>query len=229
MKKLSHWLVGTTLVAGLALTNPSAYSADNTPAAASSSANPVGLIDMAHVFKNYQKFKTMTEELQKELEQSDQEARGKVEKFKQLQSQLQTLQEGSPDFVKIEGELLQAQTALETFKRNTQREFLRKEADIYKTVYLEVEDAVQRYARFYKYAVVLRFSRQSVDDAENPRDIINGMNRQVLYHRPQDDLTDPILTYLNDEWAKRVGAPPATTSPSGVKPAAGTSSGKTIR
>jgi outer membrane protein len=182
----------------------------------------VGLIDMAYVFKNYEKFTALTESLQKEIEQTDGQARGIVEKMKQLQGQLTSgnLQDGSPDSSKIEAELVKSKTELETFKLTAQRDFLRKEADIYKTVYLEVENAVRRYSAYYQYTLVLRFNRQKVDEAENPRDIINGMNRQVVFFRAQDDLTDPILDYLNGEWRKQNGVRPATPAKPAASPGA---------
>ena len=46
----------------------------------------VGLIDMAHVFSNYQKLKDLREELQKEFE-------GSSDKLKGIQEQLKTIQE----------------------------------------------------------------------------------------------------------------------------------------
>ena len=183
----------------------------------------VALIDMAHVFKNYKKFTAMTESLQKEIEQTDGEDRHLIEQIRQLQGQLTSgnLQEGSADYQKIESQLLQAQTELESFKRVAQRDFLRKEADIYKTVYLEVEDAVARYASYFKYTLVLRFDRQKITGAENPRDIINGMNRQVVYFREQDDITDKILSFLNTQWQQQngsaapAGPPRSATDPAG--------------
>ncbi|WP_175517437.1 OmpH family outer membrane protein [Planctomicrobium piriforme] len=182
------------------------------PAAATPAAtHQVGLIDMAHVFKNYQKFSALTESLQSEIEQTDSEAKALVQKFQQLQGQLSSgsLQEGSPEFTRIESDMLKAQTDLESFKRVAQRDFLRKEAEIYKTVYLEVEDAVQRYASYYKYTLVLRFSRDNVNEATDPKEIINGMNRQVVHFRSEDDITDPILDYLNSAWQKQNGGLPA--------------------
>ncbi|MCA9079242.1 MAG: OmpH family outer membrane protein [Planctomycetaceae bacterium] len=168
----------------------------------------VGLIDMAHIFKNYEKFTALTESLQKEIEASDNQAKQMLEALQAKQKLLTggTLVEGSPDFAKHEAELLDMQTNLETFRRKSQRDFLRKEADVYKTVYLEVEDAVKRYAEYYQYTLVLRFNRQNVDSAENPRDIISGMNRQVVFHRADEDITDPILSHLNGEWSKRRAA-----------------------
>lgn len=197
------------------------------PAATTAATHQVGLIDMAHVFKNYQKFSALTESLQSEIEQTDAEAKTLVQKIQQLQGQLSSgsLQEGSPEFTRLESDMLKAQTDLESFKRVAQRDFLRKEAEIYKTVYLEVEDAVQRYASYYKYTLVLRFSRDNVNEATDPKEIINGMNRQVVHFRSEDDITDPILDYLNSAWQKQNGGQPAggaaTKTPETKRPASG--------
>lgn len=168
----------------------------------------IGLIDMAHVFKNYQKFTALTEALQREVESSDGQARSLIEQLQQIEKQLTSgdLQEGSPDFVRLETQMVEVQTRLQSLRQTAQREFLRKEAELYKTVYLEVEEMVRRYATHFNYTLVMRFDRKSVGEAENPRDIINGMNRQVLYYHQQDDLTDPILEVMNDVWRKQQAA-----------------------
>jgi outer membrane protein len=173
----------------------------------------VGLIDMAQVFKEYEKFKALSDALRAEVEASDTEAKALIEELKQLQAQLTsgTLQEGSPDFQRLESKLVEKQTSLESLRKVKQREFLRKEADVYKTVYLEVQDAVNKYARYYKYTLIMRFDRKPVENADSPQEIIQTMNRQVVYHRGEDDLTEPILNFLNNEYRKTAGKP--ATSP----------------
>lgn len=182
---------------------PASSAAAASPAAAATRpAHQVGLIDMAYVFKNYAKFKSMTEEMQAEAKSAQAEAEAMVEEMKQIQTKMQTLQDGSDDFIANEKKILTLQTNLESFRKVQQREFLRKEAEIYKTVYMEVQENVQRYAKHYGYTLIIRFNRQSVDAAENPQEIITSMNRQVVYYREDDDLTDPILDYLNKEYGK---------------------------
>lgn len=222
MKKLFVCLA----LAGFALANP-AFSQERAAAApaapAAGATHQVGLIDMAFVFKNYDKFKEMTEALQGDAKAAQAKAETMIGEMKTLQTNLQEVKEGTPEFSKIEKNLLDRQTELETFRKMQQREFLRKEAEIYKVVYLEVQDAVQKYAKFYKYTLIMRFNRQGVDDAENPQEIINSMNRQVVYYMEQDDLTDPILKFLNDEYAKSKGgaAAPAREARGGTtRPAA---------
>ena len=212
MKKLFVCFAVAAATTGLALAQERPAAAPAKAAAAAT--HQVGLIDMAHVFKNYNKFKSMTEDMQADAKAAQAEAEAMVEQMKQIQATMQNLTEGSTDYIANETKILTLQTKLESFRKVQQREFLRKEAEIYKTVYMEVQNAVQRYAKYYKYTLVLRFNRQSVDAAENPQEIITSMNRQVVHYREEDDLTDPILDFLNDEYSKSKGGAPVSV-PSG--------------
>ena len=211
MKKLFVCFAVAAASAGFAMAPLSAQ--EKAAPAAAAATHQVGLIDMAHVFKNYDKFKGMTEEMQEAAKQAQADATAMVEQMKTIQTTMQGLTEGSPDYIKNETAILTLQTKLESFRKVQQREFLRKEAEIYKTVYMEVQNAVQRYAKYYKYTLVLRFNRQSVDAAENPQEIITSMNRQVVHYREEDDLTDPILDFLNDEYNKSKGGAPTGGTP----------------
>jgi Skp family chaperone for outer membrane proteins len=200
------------------------------PGAAKPSPHMVGLIDMAHVFKNYDKFKTSTQALQEQIKTADEAAKKQFEGMKLIQEKMASLQQGSPEYSNFENQLISAQTKLESFKKQSQLAFLRSEAEIYKTVYLEVQNAVQQYAGVYKYTLIMRFNRNPVENADNPQEIIQSMNRQVVYFRGEDDLTDPILNYLNDKYAKSSGGaaapasaparPRTATAPAGNAPAA---------
>jgi len=203
VKKLFVCLAVAAASAGFALAPVSAQEKAPPAAAAEKATHQVGLIDMAHVFKNYSKFKSLTEEMQAEAKAAQDKAQAMVEEMKAIQASMKELSEGSADFTTKEKQLLSMQTELETFRKVQQREFLRKEAEIYKEVYMEVQDAVQKYAKYYKYTLIIRFNRQDVGAAENPQEIISSMNRQVVYYREQDDLTTPILNYLNDEFTKK--------------------------
>ena len=203
MKKLFVCFAVAAAIAGIAMAPVQAQEkAAARPTAPAASSHQVGLIDMAHVFKNYDKFKAMTEDMQAEAKAAQTTAEGMVESMKATQAKMQGLAEGSADFAKKEEEILGMQSKLEAFRKVQQREFLRKEAEIYKVVYMEVQESVQKYAKYNKYTLIIRFNRQGVDAAENPQEIITSMNRQVVYYRENDDLTDVILKYLNDQYAK---------------------------
>lgn len=175
-------------------------------AAAPAAPHQIGLIDMAHIFKNYEKFKDQTASLQKAAEEAEAQAQDMMNQGKQLQQQLQTMQVGSPDYNKIEAQLIELKNKLETFRQVEQQKIVRQQADLYKTIYLEVQDVVNRYASHYKYTLIIRFSRTEVAESTNPQAILQNMNRQVVHYQPQDDITDPILKYLNDSYKKTASA-----------------------
>jgi outer membrane protein len=201
VKKLIVCSAAVALAAGVFLSTRDLHGQAQAP----KSAHQVGLIDMAYVFKNYDKFKAQTEALQADIKAADDQAKAVMESMKQLQERLNSLQAGSPDHQKTEATLIQKQTELETFRKKAQLNFLRQEAEIYKTVYLEVQTAVEQYAKAYKYTLIMRFNRAPVEDADNPQAIIQSMNRQVVFFRGEDDCTDPILMHLNEQFRKSSG------------------------
>ncbi|QDT31747.1 OmpH family outer membrane protein [Thalassoglobus polymorphus] len=174
----------------------------------------VGLIDMAHVFKNYEKFKALTEALQEQITQSETGMKTQVEEGRKIQEQMKALTSGSPEFEKLEGQLLSIEASLKKAQLKNQREFMRQEAELYKDLYLETRNAVDKYARYYNYSLILRFDRSGVASADNPQEIVEGLNQQVLYHRNRDDLTDPILNYLNEQWRREQKQAAAPSTPS---------------
>jgi outer membrane protein len=102
-----------------------------------------------------------------------------------------------------------------------EREIQRKEAKMYQTIYLEVTDAVEKYARIYKYTLILKFNREDMT-SDDPQKIAMALQRQVVYYQADDDITDPVLKYLNNTYeanatsagkpAPRTGSRPAATS-----------------
>lgn len=199
MKKYSLLAVALATV-GLFMATRPVISQD--AAATPPAPHQIGLIDMAHIFKNYEKFKDQTASLQKLAEEAEAKAQAMMEKGRKGQEQLQALTPGTPEYTQIEAELIKLKTELETFRQVEQQKIVRQQADVYKTIYLEVQDVVNRYASYYKYTLVIRFNRADVAEAGNPNAIIQNMNRQVVYYQPQDDITDPILKHLNDSYKK---------------------------
>ena len=167
----------------------------------------IGLIDMAHVFKNYEKFKNLREDLKAEIEQSDQKAKGMARQLQALQVEMKKFKEGTPGYLTREKKLTQLASEFQTFRKVEQRKFLRREAEIYKTVYLEVTDAVRKYAEYFQYALVIRFNSRGLETVANPAEVIKSMNRQVVYHRNENNITRPVLDYLNRSYSKSRKSP----------------------
>jgi outer membrane protein len=222
---VNKFLLSASAVAALALSLTSASTAvaqnkpEAKPAAAGSTVpHKVALIDMAYVFKNYKKFDVLRSDLKEEVAQGEEQAKQKAQAIKALQDKMKTFQESSPEYTKLEEQLARAQADFEAFRRAAQRDFLKKESQIYHTVYMDVADMVKRYAQHYNYTLVMRFSREELD-TENAQKLIEGMNRQVVYFRDEDDITDVVTDVLNRNFgsasAAGTSAPkaPATGAP----------------
>jgi len=176
---------------------------------ASSPPAKVGLIDMARVFREYTKFNVLREDLKSEIQKADEQAKAMAVKISKLQEEMKQFKQDSPEYAQREKELTRLTTEFETFRKQKQREFVRKEADIYKTIYLEVVDVVRKYAEYYNYTLVLRFNGDKLD-TDDPQQLIRGLNRQVVYYRAEDDITPAIIEYLNRRY-QQAQAGSATT------------------
>lgn len=167
----------------------------------------VGLIDMAEVFKNYKKFEIMRDDLKAQIEGSDIKAKAFAARLKKLSDEMKTFKEGSPDRTDRENSLLKVSAEFDAFRKGAQRDLMRQESQIYKTVYLEVTDMVTKFAEHYNYTLVIRFQRSAVKDAEKPPQVIQSMNRQIVFFRAEDDITQDILHHLNEQYKKSAGTP----------------------
>jgi outer membrane protein len=189
-----------------------------TAPARASRPHQIGLIDMAYVFNNYEKFKVLQQSVQEDLKVAKEKAQKTVEEMRKLNEQLTSgeYKTDSPDYKRIESQMVRMQTELEVFGRMTQSDNLKREAEIYKQIYLEVQDAIKAYADHYGYTLIIRFDRESVAESGDPQQVLQRLTRQVVYHRTEDDLTTVILNHLNKTYASQGGRPASTaTAPAG--------------
>lgn len=182
----------------------------NAPAA---QGQKIVLIDMGYVFKNYAKFDALRKSLEAEIKGIAEQDKAQAESIKKMQTDLQLLSkthnETSPEFQRAEQELADAVSKYQTDRRLKERDFARKEADIFKTIYMEVADAVKLYVQYNPdVSMVLRFERDGVDDSSNPQEALQRMNRQVVYHAPEHDISDAIVKFLNKSYPARSAAAP---------------------
>lgn len=185
------------------------------PAAAPTAPHKVGLIDMAKVFKDYKKFGNLREDLKVQIQKSDETAKGMAVAIQKLGEQMKQSDTGSAQFLQYERELAKKTSEFETYRKVQQRDFLRKESQIYKTVYLEAINGARMFAQHFKYSLIIRFNSEQLDTAD-PQKLIQGLNRQVIYHRAEDDITASVIDYLNRNY-ERTATAPRTATPSGTR------------
>ena len=206
---MKRYLISALAITALGLPAFPDTAAGQNQAAAEVLPHKVGLIDMGHVFQEYDKFKLLRDELKTEIEASDASAKQFLDQSQTLQAKIKEFKQDSQKYVEIEKQLLQVKSDFEAFRAGAQRDLMRRESQIYKSVYMEVADAVREYAKYYKYTLVIRFNRKNVGASEAPGDIVQGMNRQVVYFQDRDDITDKVLRYLNNNYRKQAARPAA--------------------
>lgn len=215
MKKFIQSAFPIAVVAGLLTVGNTAWAQSGKPAKSAAPAakegaategrpHRVGLIDMAHVFKHYEKFEYLREDLKVKITESEGQAKQMAETIKSLQAKMKEHKEGSPEFGEMEQRLAKGSAEFETFRRSTQREILKEESAIYHQVYMEVADAVKKYSKYYGYTLVLRFNSEDLNP-EDPQGLIQGMNRQVVFFQEEDDMTTSVLQHLNDKFKESQG------------------------
>ncbi len=160
----------------------------------------VGLIDMAFLFSKYSKFDALRGDLKAEIETADAALKGRLEKIKTLQAEMRDLVPSSQEFTDREKKITEMAAAAEAERKNLQRKFMREETKIYQQVYREVLDAVNKYAAVYKYTLIIRYSRDEPSADDDPQKVMAALQRQVVFNRPQDDITDKVLKFLNTQY-----------------------------
>lgn len=188
------------------------------------SGNKVGLIDMEEVFKNYTKFNVLQDELKADMEKSKGELEGSFKRLQAAERQLKdsTFKRDSDNYTALESRFTTEKAAFEAKVQNKDRQFKRRQAEIYKTIHGEVQDIVQVFATKKGYSLVMRFRRPKAIDS-NPQSIAADLNSSVVFHRDADDITETIYKALNRHFEQTAGTAPKRDSNvrtvSGQKPA----------
>jgi len=184
-----------------------AQDAAKAPAAKDNTPHRIGLVDMAEVFQGYKKFEDMRAELQAEIEKSDAEAKLMVERMQKMQQQMieTKLAPGSDQYEQGEKALLDAKGEFEAFRAAMQRKLARRESEMFKVIYADTTSMVKKYAEFAKFTVVIRFDRKDIDDDTPPSEAVQRMNKQIVYHRTDDDITKVVLDTLNKQYEATAG------------------------
>jgi Skp family chaperone for outer membrane proteins len=156
----------------------------------------VAVIDLSHVFKNYQKFQVLSKRLEDEVKQAEAELKANRAKLQQMARQLDEFEKGSAEYRELEEELARGQADLQIQVNAQKRRFVEQEAANYYSVYQEVLVEVEAFCKQHDIKLVLRYSGQPIDESE-PSEVVQALNKSVVYHDPAIDISEHILERLN--------------------------------
>lgn len=163
----------------------------------------VALIDMAEVFRKYQSFVDQRKTMRNELIASEATGKAKLAHLEALKNDLTQHPAGSAEHKKLQNMLIDGAADYKAFRQKQQKTFLRKESEVYKSVYLAVRKQVDETAAKRGFSLVLRYNAQGVDTAKDPKTVLNRMNRLVVSHAKQIDITAEVIAELNRKYQAR--------------------------
>lgn len=165
-----------------------------TPQAQAQGTNVV-VIDVPHIFKNLEAFKSQIAVIKKDIDAYKEFVTAKQKELRDMAMKLEQYKAGSPEYKQLEEETARKELELRLEGSKRQKEFMEREARVYYDSYQQVEQAVAEFCSVNGIKLVLRYSGEEMDPAQR-ESIMQGINRFVVYQN-QLDITQHILVRLN--------------------------------
>ena len=183
--------------------------------------NGIALLDMAFLYKNLNRIKAQREEMKTDFQRVEADLKRERETLQSLVEQLKGFKPGTPDYKRMEEDIVQRDANLQIQMKMTQREFGEREAKLWHAVYQEILQEVDYIAKANSISVVLQFDGEPLKKDE-PRDVLRNIQKPVIWYSSGLDITGQVLHRLNSRAGTPTHMPAANarTAPGGA-PGAG--------
>ena len=193
MKKSRHWAVLAVAVLSWCCVS----SLGVAQGTVRPSAGPkIALLDISYIFKNHTRFKGQMEDMKVAVKNAEAQVQQEREAINKLIEQLQELNKGTRDYQQMEELIAKRQADLAVKVRLRKNDFLQQEAKIYHNVYQEIWQATDDYCKRAGIDLVLRFNGDPAD-VNVPQTVLAHINKPVVWHNKQSDITPIVLQDLN--------------------------------
>jgi Skp family chaperone for outer membrane proteins len=172
----------------------------------------VGSVDIAAVFKGYDKVKVNSEEFKSAVMAKKGELMKFMSEAQQESEMLAKMTPGSVDFKKHEDRITQLKAQHEASREQYEREFTMREAEMLATLYKEIQAMVGRIAQYKGMTYIVRVSNDPVTGA-NPNSAMMAIERTIVYADPRNDITNDVVYNLNLAYKAAGGTPPKPSTP----------------
>jgi len=156
----------------------------------------IALLDISYIFKNHTRFKAEMEAMRADMERAQATMNKEREAIQKLNEQLKGMASGTAEYRQLEQHVATRTADLNVQAQLQRKEFLLRETKIYHTVYKEVQQVVDYYAKDNGIGLVLRFNGDPVDP-DDPEGVLRYINGDVIWYGQGMDITPVILERLN--------------------------------
>lgn len=200
--KYQSWL---WIVAVCGLVVPSSVRAQTPPPTS------VAVVDVSKIFEEHAGFKQTMEAMRQEVVAFENELKGRGKEMETIREQMKQFDAGTPEFKKLESQILQMQADGQILATQKKRDLLDREAKVYYTVYTEIQKEVTAYAQHFKIGLVLRYNSAPIDPA-NRQSVLDGVNSSLVY-QGGIDITQRIIDQIAQRrQGARTATPPAAAN-----------------
>jgi Skp family chaperone for outer membrane proteins len=189
--------VGLGFVVGWLVLGPGAVTAQVSIAA----------IDMGAVFEAHPLFLNQLEVLKQEIRQFEEEQNRQREGLQAKFQLLRGQDPGSEAYRQGEAEIANQTASLDVQKKLRAKEFAQKEAKIYFDIYTDVSVHVASYCQHHGVSAVIHYNSRPMD-LDNPATIMERMGSNVVYARPDWEITAAVKQLCGSKAAAAAGGAP---------------------
>ena len=177
----------------------------------------IALVDVGYILKNHPNMNANMEGIKAEMTQAQEDIESRRKTLLADQDMIgKTYEPDTPQFKQKQESLISQESKLRVDFMGKEKEFAEKQANVIFKSYQSINRAISLVASHYQYDVVLRYSREQNEmDPKKPQTVNFGIQRDVLFHNPGIDVTEIVLTVLNQREPKMT-APAATPTGGGV-------------
>ncbi|MFG0258345.1 MAG: OmpH family outer membrane protein [Phycisphaerales bacterium JB043] len=162
----------------------------------------VATIDLEAVINNLDELPAREQALQTFINEKQSELQVKADAFEQAQAQLQAAVPGSSNYeaLQIRAQRLALDAELE--KQFSEQLIAQRRAQTFAELFEKINQSVQELALQRGYDIVLNSDENMITPQGNEQQVRSFMiSRRVLYSADSVDISQELLTKMNNEWA----------------------------
>ena len=201
------------LLAIIALVGIAAFLTNSVAQQAAPARGQIAFCDLVNLFNNYQRAKDLTTELNERRIAIKAESDTRTKAVETIRMELENYKKGSQQYEQTFNEVARQSIDLDAYLRYQEQLALRDHRSLTEEMYKEIIGAVAKVAARQGASVVMQREQDQLNTEDTKAMLQQIYNRKVLYFNEALDITDAVLTSLNQGYkAKKpvASATPAT-------------------
>lgn len=159
---------------------------------------PIGLINIEKIAQQHKPFLKLVAELQVQAKELQESATLRQGELQTVVNDLQKTAQGTAEFQKLQNQAARLQRELQSFVTEGQQKIRDKDLKNSLALHREIDEVLKPYCKAKGLKLVVRMPSASLDENQNPQQILQVINRGVFYEDGLD-ITDDVVKLLAEK------------------------------